>query len=110
MFCLDCKKKLSSSDMICPNCSNAKVQEQWIDFKIKQDFEDELRQKRKLKRLELEAKKAGYNSTIDYVNAKRKAINDNYKNLQEKKERKQRIVNSVCWALYFLFVYFIFKV
>ena len=95
--------------MICPNCSNAKVQEQWIDFKIKQDFEDELRQKRKLKRLEIEAKKAGYYGTIDYVNAKRKAINEYYKNVQEKKERKQRIVNSVCWALYILFAYFIFK-
>ena len=76
--------------MICPNCSNTKVQEQWIDIKIKQDFEDELRQKRKLKKLEIEAKKAGYYGTIDYVNAKRKAINDNYKNVQEKKERKQK--------------------
>ena len=41
------------------NCINTKVQNQWIDFKIKQEFEDELRQKRKLKRLEFEAKKAG---------------------------------------------------
>ena len=55
MFCLDCKKT-SSSDMICPNCSNAKVQNNGLILN-KQDFEDELRQKRKLKRLELEAKK-----------------------------------------------------
>ena len=109
MFCIDCKKKLSPSIIICPNCSNTKVQNQWIDFKIKQEFEDELRQKRKLKRLEFEAKKAGYYSTIDYVNAKRKAIDDNYKKVQEKKERKQRIATSVYWALYILFAYFIFK-